>query len=275
MRLFAPIAFMAALAGTTTLAESQGTALKAAAIADEAPLAVIELFTSQGCSSCPKADALLGQLAARKDVVALSFSVDYWDYLGWKDTLASSKFSERQKLYNKMLRDKQPFTPQFIINGAAFVASDPARTDAENYKIVGTGVAGSFGTMDDAISQGISQTNAALLKTRVPLRITVEQDKLRIEAGGAADGGQTGEATLWLALIAKSVVVPIARGENRGKTVTYHNAVRELIPVGMWNGRPLTVQLDRQVIARGADRCGALLQQGRGGPIIGAGLIEC
>ena len=85
------------------------------------PRPVVELFTSQGCSSCPAADALLGQLAKRDDVIALSFSVDYWDYLGWKDTLANPKFTERQRAYAKARGDGAIYTPQVIVNGVAHV----------------------------------------------------------------------------------------------------------------------------------------------------------
>ena len=87
----------------------------------ETPKAVVELFTSQGCSSCPNADALLGKLANRDDVIALSLPVDYWDYLGWKDTLASPKFSERQRAYARTRGDGAIYTPQAVVNGLVHV----------------------------------------------------------------------------------------------------------------------------------------------------------
>ena len=89
--------------------------------AADGPKAVVELFTSQGCSSCPEADALLGRLAARDDVLALSFPVDYWDYLGWKDTLANPKFSERQKSYKSPLGVQMVYTPMMVVNGLTHV----------------------------------------------------------------------------------------------------------------------------------------------------------
>src|ERR687884_289212 len=87
-------------------------------LAVASPQAVVELFTSQGCSSCPPADAMLGELARRPDVIALSLPVDYWDYLGWKDTLAQPAFSARQRAYAGARGDRQVYTPQVIVNGA-------------------------------------------------------------------------------------------------------------------------------------------------------------
>src|SRR3977135_2630153 len=85
------------------------------------PRAVVELFTSQGCSSCPEADKVLGELARDPNVIALSLPIDYWDYLGWKDTLADSRFSARQKAYSRMRGDREVYTPQAVINGSVHV----------------------------------------------------------------------------------------------------------------------------------------------------------
>src|SRR5215475_3578675 len=85
------------------------------------PRAVVELFTSQGCSSCPPADKVIGELAKDPDVIALSMPIDYWDYLGWKDTLADARFSARQKAYSRMRGDRDVYTPQAIVNGSAQV----------------------------------------------------------------------------------------------------------------------------------------------------------
>jgi len=97
------------------------------ALAGPPPKAVVELFTSQGCSSCPPADARLAELARRPDVIALTLPVDYWDYLGWKDTLAQPEFSVRQRAYSHGRGDRAVFTPQMVVNGmAACVGSDKA-----------------------------------------------------------------------------------------------------------------------------------------------------
>src|SRR5215213_6002074 len=94
------------------------------------PRAVVELFTSQGCSSCPPADRIIGELAKDPNVIALSMPIDYWDYLGWKDTLADARFSERQKAYSQMRGDRKVYTPQVVVNGSVHViGSDRAGID--------------------------------------------------------------------------------------------------------------------------------------------------
>lgn len=251
MRLLAPLWLAAAVVVSTTAAEAQVTASKDMVL-DSSPT-VVELFTSQGCSSCPSADALLARLVNRDDVLPLSFPVDYWDYLGWKDTLANPKFTERQKAYKSTLGVPMIYTPMMVIGGLTQVN----------------------GSDEDKVLLAIEKSARIIAATRVPLRIASKGGHLVIEAGSAKNNGHAKEATLWVVPMAKSVEVPIARGENRGKTVTYYNVVRELIPVGMWSGEPVTVQLDRSSIMRpGAERCAALLQQGRGGPIIGAALLS-
>jgi hypothetical protein len=100
MRCLLLLGLAIGFAGGTGVAQAQGARLASGAASAPSP-AVVELYTSQGCSSCPAADALLAQLASRGEVVALSLSVDYWDYLGWRDTLASAKFTERQRAYAK------------------------------------------------------------------------------------------------------------------------------------------------------------------------------
>lgn len=222
-----------------------------AAGASITPKAVLELFTSQGCSSCPAADAMLGRFAARDDVIAISLSVDYWDYLGWKDTLAQAKFSERQKAYAKALGDGMVYTPQMVVNGRAHVnGSDEAR-----------------------ITRAIDKTSDAFSASRVPVLMTAVDGRLIVEVGGEQET-KAKEATVWLAVISAAVEVPITRGENRGKTVTYFNVVRELMPIGLWSGKRVTVQLERDAFMHSqAERCAVLVQQGKGGPIVGAALL--
>lgn len=216
-----------------------------------APKGVVELFTSQGCSSCPAADALLGRLANRDDVIAISMAVDYWDYLGWKDTLAQAKFTERQKAYARTLGDGMVYTPQMVINGVAHVnGSDEAR-------------------MERALEKSAKSV------AHVPVRLAMVDDKLVVEIDAAPPGTPVHEATIWLAVMSSAVEVPIARGENRGKTITYSNVVRELIPIGLWSGKAMSVQLERHSFMRAdASRCAVLVQQGQAGPIIGAALLR-
>lgn len=258
MRLFALIALTAGLASLPEMAPAQAPSPDTADAAMPTktaaePKAVIELFTSQGCSSCPNADALLGKLANRDDVIALSMPVDYWDYLGWKDTLASPKFGERQRAYATARGDGRIYTPQAVVNGVAHVN----------------------GADEGSIGRSIAKTGKMISPSYVPIRMSQDRDRLIVEAGPAQSGTTAKEATLWLAVIAKDVAVPIARGENQGKTVTYNNVVRELMPIGMWNGKPMTVQLERHSFMRpGADRCAVFLQQGKAGPIVGAALLR-
>jgi hypothetical protein len=254
MRLLALIALTAGFLGASNGAPAQRIETADAAMPGKSaePKSVVELFTSQGCSSCPKADAVLGQLAARGDVIALSLPVDYWDYLGWKDTLASPKFSERQRAYALARGDGAIYTPQVVVNGLGHAN----------------------GGDEEAIGRGIEKSAKAVAASYVPIRMSQEKDRLTVEAGPAHSGVPAKEATLWLAVIAKAVTVPITRGENQGTTVTYSNVVRELMPIGMWSGKPVTVQLARHSFMRpGADTCAVLLQQGKAGPIIGASLM--
>lgn len=213
-----------------------------------APKAVMELFTSQGCSSCPAADALLGKIASeRKDVIAITLATDTWDYLGWKDTLSNPKFGARQRAYAKAFRD-MIYTPQAVINGAAHV------NGAKRAKI------------DAAIAGSPAM--------KVPVRLWEKSGRLMVETGASEE--PTGrDATIWLAVISKSVSVPIERGENSGKTLTYFNVVRELTPIGMWSGKAVNVQLERSTIMRAdTDACAVLIQEGQGGPILGAALLD-
>jgi hypothetical protein len=246
------LAIAASLAGFTVLlgpAEAQFQD----APASPQTRAVIELYTSQGCSACPKADALLGRLAERQDVIAISLGVDYWDWLGWRDTAARPEFTERQKAYAKILGNGMVYTPQAVINGVAHVNG------------------GDEATIERAIDKGFK----AFAGSQVPVRLSEADGKLVVYIGAARDGGGAREATVWLAPIAHRVEVPITRGENRGKTIVYSNVARGLIPVGTWNGKPMTVRLDRYNVMFGdADRCAVLVQQGRGGPIIGAALLQ-
>ena len=258
MRLIALIALVAGLAGLSEVAPAQVSMPDTADAArlgkgTEAPKSVVELFTSQGCSSCPNADAVLGRLAERDDVIALSLSIDYWDYLGWKDTLASPKFTERQRDYAHTRGDGAIYTPQAIINGLVHVN----------------------GADEELIGRTMEQTGRTVAGSLVPVRLSESKERLVVEAGAAPTGAQGKEATLWLAVIAAHVTVPISRGENEGKSVTYNNVVRDLMPIGMWNGKPMTVQLERHSFMRpGADRCAAFLQQGRAGPIVGAAILH-
>lgn len=209
---------------------------------------VIELFTSQGCNSCPPADKILGGLANGEEVIALSFAVDYWDYLGWKDTLASPENSRRQRAYSKARRDGQVYTPQIVVNGATHVVGSDGR----------------------AISQAINSTAKARAARAVDMKVWTEGNSLRIWAGGMAEE-KTSSGTIWLALVTQKVPVAIKRGENAGKVIVYHKVVRDFSAVGKWSGKEITLDLPkRDLMSVGADGCTVLLQMDDAGPIIAA-----
>ncbi|MBB5753416.1 DUF1223 domain-containing protein [Prosthecomicrobium pneumaticum] len=220
--------------------------------AEEPVRAVVELFTSQGCSSCPPADALLGEYAARDDIVALSLPIDYWDYLGWPDTLSEPEFTERQRAYSEARGDRQVFTPQMVVNGGAPV------------------VGGRRAAVDAAIARSGPLP--------VPITVTMAGDAIRV-AIGAAPPGDPARGTLWLALYDRRIEVTVGRGENSGRTLPYYNVVRKLRPIAMWDGRPMTVDLPISEYRKAkADGCAVLLQTetaaGQPGRMLGAAHIE-
>lgn len=225
------------------------TVLPAKVLAGDEAKAVVELYTSQGCSSCPPADELLGKLAKRDDVIALTFPVDYWDYLGWKDTLARPAFSARQRAYAKARKDGQVYTPQMVIDGVHHAVGSQVQT----------------------VKQTILKSLAANKINRVLVKVWAEGDSIIITAGDAAEGARVKPSTLWLALIKAEESVKIERGENRGKSITYHKVVRELTPIGQWNGKKITIKLPKHHLKnRGADSCAVLLQHDTAGPVIAA-----
>jgi len=215
------------------------------------PKAVVELFTSQGCSSCPAADKLLGELARDPSVIALSLPIDYWDYLGWKDTLADSRFSARQKAYSRMRGDRDVYTPQAIVNGAAHViGSDRAR-----------------------IEGAIKDTGKAGKVMSLPVKMTLSGRQLTVSVA-AGNESTPARGEVWLCAISKAVPISIGRGENRGREVVYHNVVRNLLKVGDYNGSAgsWTVPLD-SVMREGIDAAAVLVQDGsrdKPGPMLGA-----
>ena len=219
-------------------------------LASEKPIrGVVELFTSQGCSSCPPADALLRQYADSREVIALSFPVDYWDYLGWKDTLANPRFTARQRAYAKARGDGAIYTPQIVVDGTTHVV----------------------GSHKAEIDKAIEETWARFSTGRVPVRFWLQGGAIIVETGAAPEGREVKEANIWLAVITKRAEVPITRGENKGQTVVYTNVVREIVPIGLWTGKPMNVRLARNsVLKPESEAFAVLIQQGEGGPIIGA-----
>jgi len=213
---------------------------------------VVELFTSQGCSSCPTADRIIGELAKDPSVIALSLPIDYWDYLGWKDTLADSRFSARQKAYSQMRGEREVYTPQVVVNGSAHViGSDRAR-----------------------IESAIEDTKKADGVMSVPISMALAGKQINISVAASGKGAAMAHGEVWICSISKAVPIAIGRGENRGREITYHNVVRNLLKVGDWNGSSGSWTVPLENISReGVDAAVVFVQDGnrdKPGPMLGA-----
>jgi hypothetical protein len=205
------------------------------------PRAVIELFTSQGCSSCPPADKILGELARDPSVIALSMPIDYWDYLGWKDTLADSRFTARQKAYSQARGDREVYTPQVVVNGSVHVVGSD-RSGIENAIDLTT-------KADGVMSLPITMTQ------------TGKQINISVPASNKPPAAMHGE--VWICSISKAVPISIGRGENGGRQLTYHNVVRSILKVGDWNGTSGSWTVPLENISReGVDAAVVYIQDG-------------
>jgi len=214
------------------------------------PRAVLELFTSQGCSSCPPADKLLGELTTDTSLITLSLPIDYWDYLGWKDTLATPEDTARQRAYARARGDREVYTPQIVVNGAMHV----------------------LGSDRTAIDRLIGQTDQKPGVMSVPVAMTPDGASLNVKVQSAGSGHNAGE--VWLCPLAKAVAVAIGRGENRGRTIIYHNVVRSWVKLGDWTGSEATWSMPiAKIRDDGIDAAAIVLQEGtreRPGVILGA-----
>lgn len=211
---------------------------------------LVELYTSQGCTSCPAADQILGEIKKRADVVALSFSIDYWDYIGWRDTLAKRENTLRQQEYEKVLPSRRMYTPQIVIDGAQDMP----------------------GNQRQQVLQAIQSRVAAQTGKRVPVAISQLGDTVEVRIG-ALTGAKP--ATVWLAHTLSSRTVNIGSGENAGRMITYHNIVRDFSAVGRWSGEAMKLELP----ARGApgdttDGVTVWLQTGNLGPVLGVAQLK-
>ena len=216
------------------------------------PRAVVELFTSQGCSSCPPADKVIGDLAKDPSVIALSMPIDYWDYLGWKDTLADARFSARQQAYSRVRGDRGVYTPQVVVNGSVH--------------LVGSDRAG--------IEDAIGDTRKAEGVMSVPVSMALAGKQISVSVAASSKGPAAMHGEVWICSISKEVSIAIGRGENRGREVTYHNVVRNLLKVGDWNGSAGNWSVPLENISReGVDAAAVYVQDGnrdKPGPMLGA-----
>lgn len=218
------------------------------------PVGVIELFTSQGCSSCPKADAVLADLATRGDIVALAYHVDYWDYLGWRDTLARPENTQRQRDYAKVFDNRSVYTPQAVINGRRHMN----------------------GSDREAIESAFAELTHAGEGMNVDVSIERVGETVVIETGGI--DRPAGKANVLLVYFDPVRTVEIARGENQGSTIVYWNAVSGFQSAGLWTGAEARFEMPASEIDRkGAGGCAVLLQElaanGMPGPILGAAIL--
>jgi hypothetical protein len=213
---------------------------------------VVELYTSQGCSSCLPADALLAKLTKRTDVLPMSFSVTYWDMLGWKDTLASETNTRRQKAYASIMGHSAVYTPQMIVDGAV--------------DVVGSREASVLGAIDARLRDGWAED--------VPVAVRETKDELHIGIGSSQDRGAP-PATVWLFHLRNAATVAIGAGENGGRTMTYHNVVADLRAVGQWKGEALSIDLPRSSMeGLPHDAVAVVVQRGGYGHIVGASMLS-
>jgi hypothetical protein len=215
-----------------------------AAAADVPRPIVVELFTSQGCSSCPPADEVLGELSRRSDVLPLAFHVDYWDRLGWKDPFSSAAATARQRSYASWLSAPTIYTPQMVIDG---------RTDV-------------VGSYRDRVLAAIDKARA--VSVVVPLTLSVRDDAIDVRIGGA----EAKPAKLWLVGFDRHHVTKIGAGENGGRTLSEFNVVRGVEPLGDWSGAPLDVTVPAAKWS-GYERIAVVLQE-TGGHVIGAAIAR-
>ncbi len=214
----------------------------------EGPWAV-ELFTSQGCSSCPPADALLGRLSMQPDIVALAFHVDYWDYIGWKDPFASRETTERQRAYARVLKQRYVYTPEMVVDG---IGHDTGRERGPIEALLTKAQARSPRRATPTLSRSIGG----------PLSIKLDSFPLE---GGLAD--------VTLAIYDRRHTTPVKSGENQGRMIENFNVVRQLERVDRWDGatKGWTIAGDRIGPTQGV---AVLVQHADHGPMIGCNKLE-
>ncbi len=219
----------------------------APATAGDSPV-VVELFTSQGCSSCPPAEKLLGELARRDDVVALEFHVDYWDYIGWVDPFAQPAFDDRQEGYVRSLRKPYKYTPQMVINGAV---------DA-------------VGSHRNRVEKAIKLAKAKAAGSGPDVMLRREGDTLEVMIGGAKGSG---DYDIILVTYDHMHATFVARGENGGRKLINSNVVRAYEMIGEWNGEAVTHSVSLKD-KPGNGGCAVIVQERDYGRIAGAAKLS-
>lgn len=235
---------MRAITGAALAIWLGAAGLAAAQDGGRAPV-VVELYTSQGCSSCPPADALLAGLTARKDVIPLALHVDYWDYIGWKDIFAEPQFTERQRAYARAAGARTIYTPQMIVSGMDhLVGARPAELTALIQR---------HAAMPGQARLQVRRDGGAILITADPV-------------ASIADG-----AVVQLVRYKPEQTVAIRAGENAGRQIAYHNIVTDWRRVGSWDGRS---ELSLRVDAPAGDPAVVILQEPGPGRIVAAARLK-
>ena len=237
-------AMMARFLAVVVMALAALTAVAAAQTVPRRAPVVVELYTSQGCSQCPRANRLLGTFAREPNVLALTFAVDYWDYLGWNDTFAQPRFTERQRLLSRAMGRRGLITPQLVFNGARQSSAndwDEARAILDQ-------------TLAAPFASGLPEASVQRLPSR----------GVRVAVGSGSHLAT--DADVWLVSYDPGpVTVQVTGGENARRRITHYNLVRSIERVGGWNGAP--VYFER---SRCAPQCAALVQERNGGRILAA-----
>jgi len=229
-----------------TLCCAAALSLSASAPAFADGTVVVELYTSQGCSSCPAADAVLAGLRGTPGVLPLTLNVDYWDYLGWKDDLALPGNSIRQRDYARIMRSRNVYTPQMMVDGKMDVVGSRKRD------------------VMAAVNAYVAEADPVTLAVS-----PVQGANFRVQARATT---LPGEAVIWVVGYDRDVTKAIGGGENHGRTVTYANVVREWREAGRWSGAaPLDLSVARPA---GEGGMAVIVQQGEVGPILGAAQIR-
>ena len=230
---------LAALAATFTLL------IAAPLLAQSNPAVVVELYTSQGCSSCPPADKILHKLSTRDDVIALALHVDYWDYIGWKDTFADPRNTVRQRSYARAAGTRTIYTPQMVIGGKTHVVGNRP--------------------MD--VMEAVAEQKGK--NTGVYLELERNADRLTIMAN--LSHGRSKAMLVQLVRYMPTSRVDIRRGENAGRTIDYTNVVTEWREIKKWDG---SKPLEMNVAIEGSDPVVVIVQAARQGPILAAARLQ-
>lgn len=210
---------------------------------------VVELFTSQGCSSCPPADEFMGDLVGRDNIIGLSLNVDYWDYIGWRDTLASPANTKRQRDYARKRGDNRIYTPQMVINGHRHAVGSDRKT----------------------VSSIIDEESRRTERSLVQMSISGVGPEIAVTVGAASNDILRKESAVVLMTLLPVVTVTIEKGENSGRQVSYYNVVRKIVPVGMWQGDPAFFKLPKETLLSDPQECCVgLLQIASSGVVIGS-----